>query len=64
MVGNHVVGIASYVVLKCGSGLPDVFTRVSSFSGWILEQIDDKKQHKIEATTESLIDKIRNNRKL
>lgn len=33
-VGNELVGIASFGV-SCATGVPDVFTRVSSYSTWI-----------------------------
>lgn len=33
-VGNELVGIASFGV-SCATGVPDVFTRVSSYSSWI-----------------------------
>lgn len=36
---NKLIGVTSWVV-KCGEGIPDVFTRVSSFIDWIYKNSD------------------------
>lgn len=37
---SNIIGIASYSSQLCGSGLPDVFTRVSKFVDWIKENVE------------------------
>lgn len=33
--GQEIVGVVSYGTKVCGSGRPDVYTRVSAFVSWI-----------------------------
>lgn len=40
ILNGQLVGIASYYVNECGYGYPDVFTRVSSYMGWIKMQME------------------------
>lgn len=34
VIGNFVVGVVSWG-FRCGGGFPDVYTRVSSYNGWV-----------------------------
>ena len=36
---NKVVGFASFIIDTCASSYPDFFTRISSYAGWLDEQV-------------------------
>lgn len=38
VVSGELVGLVSWGI-PCGQGYPDVFTRVSEFSGWVKEKM-------------------------
>ncbi|GJQ83510.1 hypothetical protein Trydic_g15634, partial [Trypoxylus dichotomus] len=40
VANGNLIGIVSYGMLACGSGIPSVYTRVSYFKGWIQSIID------------------------